>query len=161
MEEFLINILDLVILMSFGVVYLFAFARIKSSFLLRFGSSRNDALNILFLGGLVAAVVNLVHTSSAASDAVLFFLSANEVLKALLYAFCFFVGAWAISLVMFLMSFLIVSKLTNEDEREELIKNNTTLAWLHVIILVSLTFVVAPALVKIAVYFIPYPSMPF
>ena len=43
----------------------------------------------------------------------------------------------------------------------ELLKNNIELAIIHAVILISLSFVIAPALVKIAAEFIPYPKMPF
>jgi hypothetical protein len=160
-EEFSRNALDLVVLMTFGVFYLYSFARLKKSYLRRLGSAQNESITVLFLGGVVASAVNLVHTADAASDAILFFLEQNNPVRALLYALCFFMAAWVLSFLLFRASFWIVSKLSQEDEREELAKNNQEIAWLHVIILVVLTFVIAPAWVKIAVSFIPYPALPF
>jgi hypothetical protein len=50
--------------------------------------------------------------------------------------------------------------LTAENEDDELMKNNTELAWTHAAIIIILTFVIAPALVNIAADFIPYPKIP-
>ncbi len=155
------SVIDLLILVTLGVLYLISFSKFKRFFFSKYGTTKNQALNILFLGSLVASSINLVHISEAASDAVLFFLNANSIFFALLYAFGFFTFTLLFSLVLFKFSFLIVSLLTKEDETDELIKNNTEIAWLHAIILVALTFVIAPALVKISVTFIPYPDMPF
>lgn len=161
MNEFLKIALDLVLLMTFGIFYLYSFARLKKSFLSRLGSIQNESITILFYGGIISAAVNLVHTADAASDAILFFLGQNELVSAILYALSFFIAAWVLSFLLFRASFWIVSKLSQEDEREELVKNNREIAWMHVIILVALTFVIAPAWVKIAVSFIPYPVLPF
>ncbi len=160
-EEFSRNALDLVVLMTFGIFYLYSFARIKKSFLRRLGSAQNESITVVFFGGIVAAAVNLVHIADAASDAILFFLEQNDPVRALLYALCFFMAAWVLSLLLFRASFWMVSKLSYEDELEELAKNNREIAWMHFIILVALTFVIAPAWVKIAISFIPYPVLPF
>jgi hypothetical protein len=161
MNDLFKNSADLLILLTLGIVYLFSFAKMKTIFFSKYGTSKNNALTILYLSSLVASAVNLIHISEGASDAILFFLKGNDMPKAILYAVSFFAVSWLFSIVLFQFSFFIVSLLTKEDETDELIKNNTEIAWLHAIILVSLTFVIAPAIVKIAVSFIPYPELPF
>jgi hypothetical protein len=161
MDNLLNNSIDLVILISLGVLFLFSYGKMKSTLLSKFGKAKNTAITILFLGSIIASAVNLVHISSAASDAILFFLNKNDMLMAIFYALCFFAFTWLFSLILFKFSFVVVSYLTKEDETDELIKNNIEIALLHAIILITLTFVIAPALVKIAVSFIPYPDMPF
>jgi hypothetical protein len=161
MNDLFKNSADLLILLTLGIVYLFSFAKMKNFFFSKYGNTKNNALTILYLSSLVASAVNLIQISEAASDAILFFFKYDNILKAILYAVSFFAVSWAFSLVLFQFSFFIVSLLTKEDETDELIKNNTEIAWLHAIILVSLTFVIAPAIVKIAVSFIPYPELPF
>jgi hypothetical protein len=153
--------IDLVILLTLGVLFLFSYGKMKSILLAKYGTSKNSAISILFMGSLIASSVNLIHISDAASDAVLFFLNEDKLFKAIIYATVFFAATWLFSLVLFKFSFFVVSSFTKEDETDELIKNNTEIAWLHAIILIVLTFVIAPALVKIAVSFIPYPDMPF
>jgi hypothetical protein len=68
---------------------------------------------------------------------------------------------WVFSLLFFRFSFIIVGFLTPENEEDELIKNNIELAVVHAIILIALSFLIAPALIQIASEFIPYPKMPF
>ena len=68
---------------------------------------------------------------------------------------------WLFSLGLFHVSFLITGMLTTESEKDELSKNNIEVALLHSIILISLSFIIAPALTKIASSFIPYPELPF
>jgi hypothetical protein len=144
------HLIDLSILAIFGILYMFFFAKLKNLFFLKFGEIKNQSVMILYLGSLTAAAINL-----------LFFLSQNSFLWALVYASSFFVGIWIFSAFLFRLSFIVISQLTKDDETTELIKNNTELAWLHVIILNAITFVIAPALVQIAVSFIPYPKLPF
>lgn len=73
----------------------------------------------------------------------------------------FLYGHVDFSFILFHLSFLLIGFITPENENDELSKNNLEIAILHVIILISLTFIIAPALVKIAAEFIPYPEMPF
>lgn len=155
------HIIDLCILTILGILYLFFFAKIKRLFFLKYGEIKNQSIMILYLGSITAAAINLFHISTATSDAVLFFLSQESFLWAIIYAFCFFAGIWIFSVLIFRLSFFVTSFLTKEDEATELLKNNVELAWLHVIILIAITFVIAPAIVQIAVSFIPYPKMPF
>ena len=56
---------------------------------------------------------------------------------------------------------MVIGLLTPEKEEDELVKNNIELALIHSIILISLSFIIAPALTQIASEFIPYPKMPF
>jgi uncharacterized membrane protein YjfL (UPF0719 family) len=68
---------------------------------------------------------------------------------------------WIFSLVFFRFSFLITALLTKEKEEDELIKNNIELALIHAVILIALSYVIAPSLIQIASKFIPYPKLPF
>lgn len=110
-EEFSRNALDLVVLMTFGIFYLYSFTRLKKSYLRRLGSTQNESITVLFLGGVVASAVNLVHSADAASDAILFFLEQNDPVRAFLYALCFFMAAWVLSFLSnkFLDSFQIIA----------------------------------------------------
>jgi hypothetical protein len=155
------NGLDLIILLFFGVLFLFIYAKLKEKLLEKYNGAKNNAISIIFISSLVATSINFIHISEAASDAILFFLEKDKLFNAVLYAGIFFTTTLIFSIAIFKFSFFIVSILTKEDETDELIKNNTEIAWLHAVILVALTFIIAPALVKIAVSFIPYPDMPF
>lgn len=154
-------IIDLGILTLLGILYMFFFAKVQKLFFLKYGDVKNNSILILYIGSLSAAAINLFHISSAASDAVLFFIGQDSFMWAIIYASSFFTGIWIFSILIFRLSFLVTSFLTKEDETTELLKNNSELAWMHVVILIAITFVIAPALVQIAVSFIPYPKMPF
>jgi hypothetical protein len=155
------NTINLLILLVLGVVYIYAFARLSNAFTLNKYKPKNSAVQIVHLASLIASCINLIHVSDAASDALLFFLNKEEILTGLLFAVLFFLGAWVFSVVFTRLCFFIVGTMTPEDEEDELLKNNTEIAWIHATVVVALTFVIAPALVKIAVSFIPYPEMPF
>ena len=155
------NIINLSSLLMLGVAYVYGFYWVLKSYSSFYFKTKTNAILIVYFASLLASCVNLVHISDAASDAFLYFSSKDQLLKGIFYSALFFLGAWIFSIVFVRLSFLIVSSITPEDETDELIKNNTEIAWLHAIILVSLTFVIAPAIVKIAVSFIPYPELPF
>ncbi len=113
------------------------------------------------MAAISSACINLIHIADAASDAMLYFLDQDSILKGMLFCTGFFVMAWVFSFVLFRASFYIIGNLTPENEMDELIKNNTEIAWLHTIVIISLTFVIAPALSKIAIALIPYPKLPY
>jgi hypothetical protein len=155
------NIINLLSLLILGIVYIFTFSKIQNSFFSKITHPKNQATLIVFISSITSAVINLIHISDAASDAMLFFLDNNQLLKGMIFSISFFAGAWVFSWGFFRLSFFIIGNLTPENEMDELIKNNKEIAWLHAIIIIGLTFVIAPALVKIATAFIPYPKLPF
>jgi hypothetical protein len=154
----LLNLLSLVIL---GIIYIFTFSKVQNVFFSKISQPKNQATIIVYIASIAAACVNLIHISDAASDALLFFLEQESIVKGILYSVAFFASVWVFSFVFFRASFFIVGSLTPENEMDELIKNNKEIAWLHALIIVALTFVIAPALSKIATSFIPYPKLPF
>ena len=158
----MINLINLLILFALGIVYLFFYAKIQRSYFKKFGEgSRPLAVSILFLASVISASVNLVHIAEQAADANRFFLSAGSYGKSIVYSLAYFTGMWLFSLGTFYASFLITSLLTTETEKDELVNNNIEFALLHGIILISLSFIIAPPLTKIASSFIPYPELPF
>jgi hypothetical protein len=158
----MINFFNLLILFFLGIIYLFFFAKVQKLYFRRFGeSNRPLAVTILMLASVIAASVNLFHIAEQTADANRFFLSAKNYMNSALYSLSYFAGMWLFSLGLFHVSFLITGMLTVEREEEELSKNNIEFALLHSVILISLSFIIAPALTKIASSFIPYPELPF
>ena len=156
------EIIVLLMLLVYGIFYLFACYRVQQLYFRKYNlSDANTAVLTLFLATLVSASVNLVHISDIAADALRFFIGNGTTVKGLFYCLGFFVGMWVFSLILFQLSFVLVGVMTRENETDELLKNNIGLAAVHAIILVSLSFIIAPALVKLASGFIPYPEMPF
>jgi hypothetical protein len=156
------EIINLLSLLSLGLLYLFFFAKIQHRFFQNLSQpKKNNAVMIVFVASLISASVNLVHIANLASDAVRFFLKAGSYGYSILFAFSFFAGMWVFSILLFRLSYLVVGLLTPEKENDELLKNNIELAIIHAVILISLSFVISPALVKIAAEFIPYPQIPF
>jgi hypothetical protein len=156
------EILNLILLLALGIVYLFFFAKIQHLFFQKFSqTNKNNAMLIVFIASLISASINLIHIAELSTNANIFFLKMNDYVSALIYSLSYFASMWIFSLVLFRLSFLIVGLLTPEKEEDELIKNNIELALTHAIILVALSFVIAPALIQIASEFIPYPKMPF
>ena len=155
------NLLNLISLLVLGIIYIFTFAKIQNAFFSKISRPKNQATIIVYIASIAAACVNLIHISDAASDAMLFFLEQNSIMKGLLYSISFFASVWVFSFLFFRASFFIVGSLTPENEVDELIKNNKEIAWLHSLIIIALSFVIAPALSKIATSFIPYPALPF
>lgn len=156
------EIINLLILLILGLLYLFFFAKVQHRFFQHLSQpKKNNAVLIVFVASLISASVNLVHIADLAADAVRFFLKAGNYGSSILFAVSFFAGMWIFSILLFRLSYLVVGFLTPEKEEDELLKNNIELAIIHAVILISLSFVIAPALVKIAAEFIPYPKMPF
>jgi hypothetical protein len=155
------NTLNLLSVLILGIIYIYTFSKVQNIFFSKISTPKNQATIIIYISSIAAACINLIHISDAASDAMLFFLNSNNILKGILYSSSFFVSTWIFSFVFFRLSFFLVGTLTPENEIDELIKNNKEIAWLHAIIILALAFLIAPSLSKIATSFIPYPSMPF
>jgi hypothetical protein len=153
--------INLICLLIFGIVYIFTFAKVQNLFFSKISNPKNQATVVLFIASITSACVNLFHIADAASDALLFFLEHNDIIKGILFVSGFFIGAWIFSFLFFRLSFFIVGYLTPENEVDELIKNNKEISWLHALIIIALTFVISPPLSKIATNLIPYPQMPF
>ena len=158
----IVQILDLLILLTIGIIYLFFFAKVQHRFFQHLSQpKKNNAVLIVFVASLISASINLVHIAELAADAIRFFLKGSNYGSAILFAVSFFAGMWIFSILLFRLSYLVVGFFTPEKENDELLKNNIELAIIHAVILISLSFVIAPALVKIAAEFIPYPKLPF
>jgi hypothetical protein len=155
------NVINLLCLLILGIIYIFTFSKVQDLFFSKITKPKNQSSIILFIASIGSACVNLFHISAAASDALLFFLEHDNILKGILFATGFFAGAWIFSLLFFRLSFFIIGNLTPENEVDELVKNNKEIAWLHAVIIIALTFVISPPLSKIATSLIPYPQMPF
>lgn len=156
------EIINLLVLLVLGLIYIFFFAKMQHIFFQKLSQpKKNNAVLIVFVASLIAASINLTHISDLTSDAVRFFLKTEDYIKALLFSVSYFAGMWIFSLVFFRLSFVVVGFLTPEKEEDELMKNNIELAVIHAVILIALSFVIAPALIQIASEFIPYPKMPF
>jgi hypothetical protein len=148
-------------LLILGIAYIFTFSKVQNVFFSKISNPKNQATIIVYMAAISSACINLIHIADAASDAMLYFLDQDSILKGMLFCTGFFVMAWVFSFVLFRASFYIIGNLTPENEMDELIKNNTEIAWLHTIVIISLTFVIAPALSKIAIALIPYPKLPY
>ena len=153
--------MDLGTLTILSIFYLFTFARVQSNFFDKYLEEKNAAILIVFGSSLLAAGINLNHISDTSSDAMRFLISQNEWAKALGFALLFFAGMWIFSYVLFRITFFITGFLTPESELNELRKNNIEIALIHAIIILVLSFVLAPAITRVASHFVPYPTLPF
>ena len=153
--------MDLGTLTILSIFYLFTFARVQSNFFDKYLEEKNAAILIVFGSSLLAAGINLNHISDTSSDAMRFLISQNEWAKALGFALLFFAGMWIFSYVLFRITFFITGFLTLESELNELRKNNIEIALVHAIIILVLSFVLAPAITRVASHFVPYPTLPF
>lgn len=153
--------MDLGTLTILSIFYLFTFARVQSNFFDKYLEEKNAAILIVFGSSLLAAGINLNHISDTSSDAMRFLISQNEWSKAIGFALLFFAGMWIFSYVLFRISFFITGFLTPESELNELRKNNIEIALVHAIIILVLSFVLAPAITRVASHFVPYPTLPF
>jgi uncharacterized membrane protein YjfL (UPF0719 family) len=153
--------MDLGTLTILSIFYLFTFARVQSNFFDKYLEEKNAAILIVFGSSLLAAGINLNHISDTSSDAMRFLISQNEWAKAIGFALLFFAGMWIFSYVLFRVTFFITGFLTPESELNELRKNNIEIALVHAIIILVLSFVVAPAITRVASHFVPYPTLPF
>jgi uncharacterized membrane protein YjfL (UPF0719 family) len=153
--------MDLGTLTILSIFYLFTFARVQSNFFDKYLEEKNAAILIVFGSSLLAAGINLNHISDTSSDAMRFLISQNEWAKAIGFALLFFAGMWVFSYVLFRITFFITGFLTPESEINELRKNNIEIALVHAIIILVLSFVLAPAITRIASHFVPYPTLPF
>ena len=153
--------MDLGTLTILSIFYLFTFARVQSNFFDKYLEEKNAAILIVFGFSLLAAGINLNHISDTSSDAMRFLISQNEWAKAIGFALLFFAGMWIFSYVLFRITFFITGFLTPESELNELRKNNIEIALVHAIIILVLSFVLAPAITRVASHFVPYPTLPF
>lgn len=153
--------MDLGTLTILSIFYLFTFARVQSNFFDKYLEQKNAAILIVFGSSLLAAGINLNHISDTSSDAMRFLISQNEWAKAIGFALLFFAGMWVFSYVLFRITFFITGFLTPESELNELRKNNIEIALIHAIIILVLSFVLAPAITRVASHFVPYPTLPF
>lgn len=153
--------MDLGTLTILSIFYLFTFARVQSNFFDKYLEEKNAAILIVFGSSLLAAGINLNHISDTSSDAMRFLISQNEWAKAIGFALLFFAGMWVFSYVLFRITFFITGFLTPESELNELRKNNIEIAIVHAIIILVLSFVLAPAITRVASHFVPYPTLPF
>ena len=153
--------MDLGTLTILSIFYLFTFARVQSNFFDKYLEEKNAAILIVFGSSLLAAGINLTPLSDTSSDAMRFLISQNEWAKAIGFALLFFAGMWIFSYVLFRITFFITGFLTPESELNELRKNNIEIALVHAIIILVLSFVLAPAITRVASHFVPYPTLPF
>ncbi len=153
--------MDLGTLTILSIFYLFTFARVQSNFFDKYLEEKNAAILIVFGSSLLSAGINLNHISDTSSDAMRFLISQNEWAKAIGFALLFFAGMWIFSYVLFRITFFITGFLTPESELNELRKNNIDIALVHAIIILVLSFVLAPAITRVASHFVPYPTLPF
>ena len=153
--------MDLGTLTILSIFYLFTFARVQSNFFDKYLEEKNAAILIVFGSSLLAAGINLNHISDTSSDAMRFLISQNEWPKAIGFALLFFAGMWIFSYLLFRITFFITGFLTPESELNELRKNNIEIALVHAIIILVLSFVLAPAITRVASHFVPYPTLPF
>jgi uncharacterized membrane protein YjfL (UPF0719 family) len=153
--------MDLGTLTILSIFYLFTFARVQSNFFDKYLEEKNAAILIVFGSSLLAAGINLNHISDTSSDAMRFLISQNEWAKAIGFALLFFAGMWIFSYLLFRITFFITGFLTPESELNELRKNNIEIALVHAIIILVLSFVLAPAITRVASHFVPYPTLPF
>lgn len=153
--------MDLGTLTILSIFYLFTFARVQSNFFDKYLEEKNAAILIVFGSSLLAAGINLNHISDTSSDAMRFLISQNEWAKAIGFALLFFAGMWIFSYVLFRITFFFIGFLTPESELNELRKNNIEIALVHAIIILVLSFVLAPAITRLASHFVPYPTLPF
>ena len=153
--------MDLGTLTILSIFYLFTFARVQSNFFDKYLEEKNAAILTVFGSSLLAAGINLNHISDTSSDAMRFLISQNEWAKAIGFALLFFAGMWIFSYVLFRITFFITGFLTPESELNELRKNNIEIALVHAIIILVLSFVLAPAITRVASHFVPYPTLPF
>jgi len=157
----LIEWTDLLTLTLLSILYLFSFSRVQSIFFDKYLEEKNAAILIVFSSSLLAAGINLTHISETSSDAMRYLLSQNDWAKAFGFSLLFFSGMWIFSYLLFRTAFLITGLLTPESEMVELRKNNIEIALIHAIIILVLSFVLAPAMARIASHFVPYPTLPF
>ena len=156
------NLFNLLLIIVLGIVYMFSYAIIINKYIeKKIAPNKNNALLILYFSAILSAGINLYHVSETATNAFVFFIDKSDYFKAIFYAVSFVGGMWLFSFLFFLVSFMFVTILTPKDEKIELSKGNFEMAGLHSIILILLSFVIAPALISVASEFIPYPELPF
>lgn len=155
------EIINIILLMILGIVYLVAFTKIISAFLNKFATQRNNAIVTLFVSAIACAGIIIIDISKAVTDAFGFFYENAQIAGAIGFTVLLFIGSWIFSLLLFYGSFFLVSLITKEDEKVELNKNNIELALVHGAVLIIIALLLGPALSQFAVSLIPYPKLPF
>ena len=155
------EIINIILLMILGIVYLVAFTKIISAFLNKLTSQRNNAIITLFVSAIAASGIVIIDISKVISDAFQFFWDNSQIALAIGFTLLLFIGSWIFSLLLFHGSFFLVSLITKEDEKVELNKNNIELALVHGVIIIIIAFLIGPALSQFASIFIPKPELPF
>ncbi len=155
------EIINIILLVILGIIYLVAFIKIISASLNKLITQRNNAIVILFVAAIACAGIVIIEISKAITDAFGFFYDNSQIAIAIGFTVLLFIGSWIFSLLLFHTSFFIVSFITKEDEKVELNKNNIELALIHGTVLVIIAFLIGPALSQFAVSLIPYPKLPF
>jgi hypothetical protein len=140
---------------------MFTYSLVINKVLNKISTPKNTAILMIYFAALLSAGVNLYHISEISTNAFTFFFDKKDFANAILYSVGFFVGMWVFSFVFFWVSFYLVGMFTSQSEKHELSMNNREIAGLHGVILLTLSFVIAPALISIASQFIPYPELPF
>lgn len=154
------ELINVFVIIMLGIIYLVTFTKIQQYYFNKKYVIKNNALTILMLASIIASGIILIDISTAISEVYNYFYDFN-LKKGILYMSAFFLLSFIISLCLFHVTFLSVSLLTKEQEKEELIKNNIELSLIHSITLIILSFVIAPALLAFFTSFIPYPELPF
>ena len=157
----IIQVLTLIAILILSTIYLFFFSRVQVRFFNSFNTNRNTAINILYAGSLIGASVNMVVVADVSVDSIRYFLYNDDFLKAFYFSVFFYIGMWLFSLIVFHATFFLVSILTKENEKVELNKNNLEIAITHTIIIIGISFVIAPLLSSLASGLIPHPEIPF
>jgi hypothetical protein len=154
---------NLLLLLACAIAYLFAYGKmLDAEFKKNFGShDYSFAVKILKTASLAASSITLVETTIIASNANRFFLNAGDWTATIIFNLSIFSGICLLSYVIYRISYFIVSKLTRENELDALRKDDIGLALYHAVILITISFVLSPPLMKIASSFIPYPRLPF
>ena len=73
------EIINLLVLLVLGLIYIFFFAKMQHIFFQKLSQpKKNNAVLIVFVASLIAASINLTHISDLTSDAVRFFLKTED-----------------------------------------------------------------------------------
>ena len=154
------EILNLITTTALSLIYLIGATKSVQPVFSGIIKPLNNATGILFLGTILGFGINLLTFSNVASSAFYYHLSQQELLKGLMY-WTFLAGlSFVFSYLTFRLSFSLVGLTTPENEKEELAKDNITLAGLHVVVYIIICLVVSHPLADYANTFISYPQFP-
>ena len=88
------EIINIILLMILGIVYLVAFTKIISAFLNKLTSQRNNAIITLFVSAIAAAGIVVIDISKVISDAFQFFWDNSQIALAIGFTLLLFIGSW-------------------------------------------------------------------